>query len=405
MIIKLVVFILSILFYNIANADDLQLIETKNNDSLYEILNKIDFTSNKVINDGDVLRFLASKSNEKDLIEFKGENCVALHVACKLGKENLIKKLISNDVDIDVTGVVSWKDVGNKITETRSLCIGAPLHIAAKNGHQEIVKLLVREGANVNQLDANNRTPLSYAAQKNQVHVVQLLLEKEADHNYPDCGGRTPFYYALLNKYKLLGVISELKTLERIKDKIVYSCTEKIFESKGDRIEAIKNVNSILRLIHGKGEIYGYIDPKIYEPYMYSETMKNKDTDAIRGKREIVERKKELALELNAVFPYEEILFGWCQKMVPSSRVKKLFERIKERADLKKIRSGTIESFYCMFTVEELSLLIKYYSKQKCSKEKFNNILRKWPFFLMKTGRFYTSEVFKYARPVSENEK
>ena len=63
-----------------------------------------------------------------------------------------------------------------------------PLHLAADNGHVEIVKLLVAEfGADANAKDNDGRTPLHLAANNGHVEIVKLLVaEFGADANAKD---------------------------------------------------------------------------------------------------------------------------------------------------------------------------------------------------------------------------
>ena len=61
-----------------------------------------------------------------------------------------------------------------------------PLHVAAENGHNEVVKHLVKKGADVNAKDEDNWTPIHYAVMNGHNEVVQLLIEKEADVNAKD---------------------------------------------------------------------------------------------------------------------------------------------------------------------------------------------------------------------------
>ncbi|RWS09566.1 hypothetical protein B4U79_03359 [Dinothrombium tinctorium] len=63
-----------------------------------------------------------------------------------------------------------------------------PLHIAAKRGHLNVVKLLVDKGANVNAIDTVGRTPLWYTLLSGHVDVFLFLLENGAKANLiPEC--------------------------------------------------------------------------------------------------------------------------------------------------------------------------------------------------------------------------
>ena len=50
-----------------------------------------------------------------------------------------------------------------------------PLHLAARNGHLEIVKILMEAAKDKNPSDGNKFTPLDYAKYAKQLHVVEYL--------------------------------------------------------------------------------------------------------------------------------------------------------------------------------------------------------------------------------------
>jgi ankyrin repeat protein len=55
-----------------------------------------------------------------------------------------------------------------------------------KEGHTEIVQLLLEKGADVNAKNKYGRTALIYATERGYTEIVQLLLEKGADVNAKD---------------------------------------------------------------------------------------------------------------------------------------------------------------------------------------------------------------------------
>ena len=71
-----------------------------------------------------------------------------------------------------------------------------PLNWAATNGHTDVVKLLLRAGADPNIADLGRETPLSEASRKGHKYVVKLLLEARAEPHTTDDFGRTPLYWA-----------------------------------------------------------------------------------------------------------------------------------------------------------------------------------------------------------------
>uniref|UniRef100_A0A1X7SQI3 Uncharacterized protein n=1 Tax=Amphimedon queenslandica TaxID=400682 RepID=A0A1X7SQI3_AMPQE len=56
-----------------------------------------------------------------------------------------------------------------------------PLHIAASEGRNEVVSVLLSNGADPNIKDEDERTPLHYAALIGRNEVVSVLLSNGAD--------------------------------------------------------------------------------------------------------------------------------------------------------------------------------------------------------------------------------
>ena len=66
------------------------------------------------------------------------------------------------------------------------------LHIAANEGNQDVVKVLLEYGANPNSVSANQRTPLHLACMRGYFFVVKELIEHNSNINCPDMDGNTP---------------------------------------------------------------------------------------------------------------------------------------------------------------------------------------------------------------------
>jgi hypothetical protein len=73
-----------------------------------------------------------------------------------------------------------------------------PLHYAAANGHNDIVKFLLEKGQDISQADKVGLTPLHQAAMRAKVSTVELLLSKGANTEAKDANGNTPLN--LVNK-------------------------------------------------------------------------------------------------------------------------------------------------------------------------------------------------------------
>ena len=68
-----------------------------------------------------------------------------------------------------------------------------------QEGDDEIVKLFISAGMNVNCKDKNGNTPLIIASEKGLNSLVRILLENKADVNAKDIGEWTPLIYAAYN--------------------------------------------------------------------------------------------------------------------------------------------------------------------------------------------------------------
>lgn len=56
-----------------------------------------------------------------------------------------------------------------------------PLHLASERGHQNVVRLLVEYGADLEQRDSKGLTALNHASIEGREAAVKLLLEMGAD--------------------------------------------------------------------------------------------------------------------------------------------------------------------------------------------------------------------------------
>jgi hypothetical protein len=73
-----------------------------------------------------------------------------------------------------------------------------PLHVAARNNHLSIVKLLVKAGAQTNLLDKNSYTALRWAVNKGYIEIIRTLIKFGADINTRDRYLRTPLHGAAM---------------------------------------------------------------------------------------------------------------------------------------------------------------------------------------------------------------
>lgn len=105
-----------------------------------------------------------------------------LHLACRYGQIEIAKLLLQYGAKpvSDLSGVTA-------------------VHLAAKNGHANLIKLLAEFEASVNVADQWSAwTPVFYAAFQGHIDCLQQLLDAGADITIRDESGHTALYYAVL---------------------------------------------------------------------------------------------------------------------------------------------------------------------------------------------------------------
>lgn len=96
----------------------------------------------------------------------------------------IIKEEIKNIIH-DCQNTISWQKMHQ--VDLKTQCIDSEssswLHLAAKHGDTELVKLLISEGMDVNQTDDSGYTPLILATQECFFETAKLLIDNKADVN------------------------------------------------------------------------------------------------------------------------------------------------------------------------------------------------------------------------------
>ncbi|MFM0035623.1 ankyrin repeat domain-containing protein [Paraburkholderia strydomiana] len=118
---------------------------------------------------------LADPKTNIEIEDKAGEN--ALMMAALVGDLDFVNLLIAKDAEVNKKG---W----------------APLHYAAANGHDDIVKVLLDHSAYVDAGSPNGTTPLMMAARGGHVSTVKLLLDNGADLTVKNQIGMTALDFA-----------------------------------------------------------------------------------------------------------------------------------------------------------------------------------------------------------------
>jgi ankyrin repeat protein len=153
----------------------------------------------KYLDDGAEINVMARASGQK--IEGWWGEFNSLHTATQSNNDELVKLLIARGADVNVLAnrgstALSYA-VSNGNVERRP-----PLHAAVKapKNREELVELLILKGANVNQLSLPKYgdTALHDAVQRiDNIEVIRLLLAKGADVNEKGLGSSSAIEHAL----------------------------------------------------------------------------------------------------------------------------------------------------------------------------------------------------------------
>ena len=109
----------------------------------------------------DIIKYLATENSTIDAVNKDGLTMLAL--AVQNGWEEMVKFLIKLGADVNF----NIKDITS-------------LHIAVQNDHLHIVKLLLKHKAKFNIIDANNKTAIDVAINKGNDLIYEVLLKEKA---------------------------------------------------------------------------------------------------------------------------------------------------------------------------------------------------------------------------------
>jgi ankyrin repeat protein len=119
-----------------------------------------------------------------------------------------------------------------------------PLHIASVFGNFEAVKILIKNGADVNVLNNNGSNPLHYASSRGRLDIVRLLVKSGVDLNVDDIRKQNELHFAFMGNTNKEMIKFLLESGSRISlDR---------YESSVLELAVNENQLEILQLLHRK---------------------------------------------------------------------------------------------------------------------------------------------------------
>ncbi|KAJ3526330.1 hypothetical protein NMY22_g10206 [Coprinellus aureogranulatus] len=127
-----------------------------------------------------VLELMLEKGASPNTLGGQWNDEACLHKACREGHENVVSLLLKYGANLYIQNSIEW----------------TPLYDACRNGHAKCVQLLLEAGANIKAQDRIGNTALHIACHNGRVDCAKLLLEHGADTSIKDQFSQTAFQVA-----------------------------------------------------------------------------------------------------------------------------------------------------------------------------------------------------------------
>ena len=262
----------------------------------------------KITSGSETLLHVAAKNNHKNIVELLLDNGSSINAVDEQGRTPLFKAvsgrhkeivelLIAKGADINTdTGLhrlavfsssrnlseleqkqkkesdsekieIAKLLISNGVDVNRIISGDTALHIAAQNGNEEMAKLLIRSGSNINESNKGSQTPIHKAAFEGRDKIVNLLIQNGANVNTViqssgSFNGMTPADLALKNnKIKTVALLRRYGGVTEKELIILKTKKQKTKLQNQLLIEAIKNrdINTVKSRIN-EGEDVNSVD-------------------------------------------------------------------------------------------------------------------------------------------------
>ena len=143
-----------------------------------------------------------------------------------------VTPLMSAVIDQDISGVKFFARAQADYLNKKNIGGASALHLAARVGNLEIIKLLVENGAKINIKDNEGWTPLMRSVISSNVDVISYLLTKEADATILNSSSESVIYHAASVSCSacLQELLSKYDFESKMKERTLKSQINKSFE-------------------------------------------------------------------------------------------------------------------------------------------------------------------------------
>ncbi|XP_010225184.1 PREDICTED: ankyrin repeat domain-containing protein 22 [Tinamus guttatus] len=156
-------------------------------------------------NDFNEVQLLLEKNSNYLNIQDRFDGDTPLICACKRGNSRIVSYLLQRNADVNLRNKkertclhyavrkrFSFLDYVLIVILMPVMLIGYLLMISKTKQNENLIKMLLRAGADVNAADFSGSTALHYACEMKNLAVVSLLLEAHADPSVKNQEGETP---------------------------------------------------------------------------------------------------------------------------------------------------------------------------------------------------------------------